>query len=1271
MPAGLVFLSWVRMGMARAVTARSELTELPPARGNIDVVLRIAADEPAGSTQQLTAAMTAVLPGPGDAVGIDPRQVVRSFPPDGADDVRPNVLAAIELDRPDLPWLVASAAPQVADTPGARRGLMPWLSLVVVEDPLDALIEPPRPLRPWAQMTVDRAELPDLAWSWLWAHAQVHVADGDSVAGLLRDRPDRTLARLLAPRRLRPHTRYRACLVPTFKASGAGLGYSWTSADRTVSVPVYFSWRFTTGAAGDFEAAATRFTTVAGGRIGLRSLDLGPAFAVLGAPLPPVDLAGMLAPLQHVAAELDPGVSAALRAMLSRPGALTPPIYGARYADPIRDLNEAPLWLRQVNLDPRYRAAAALGVRLVQEHQEALVAAAWAQANQVREVNRLLRRAQVVVELAGRLYDRLGAPSSGDPPRDVQLLQLAARIPGAVALAMRSASAPASVVAQADIDATLSTAYLRLVRANGPLARRLGLAPLHAATRQLATRTLGPVRPAAPVAGPSLDSLHALHELRPLSPDRVRAMAPGRPLGGGVVVAGDGRVQVNSARAARALIVLTSPRGDLSRWMAYRLENRVGPLAWYLQLSGLGGPLFTAFLPPPPPDPARLPRVFVHETRAASTYVEFVSGGARQRAIVTVWVRRASTATEGTTQPAPYVHYQWIPLTPGKSISSHALNYRATRDPVYGDPPAPPDCTRLPSLRAFGAAATDLTRTGRMDLVFAWIDLEYPGGGPSNRYVLRALVARDLDDDGKPRSWSTELWCRELVINDDPREGSSEWQDRMSVTGVGNRVFVMFRDRLWVLRFDDRGGFESASPFTGVDWLRPGELVRCAIAAADFGGGSGADLLFHCTTRRGGVLDGCCRLRLDLDAPVSRWGPDLPAPAAPVDGTVSLLVGALDSDCVTEQDRRVAGFCAAAATVQERQVRIAALAAASSAEPHVGPVPDPVGPAARALRAQLDPRTTAATRLRRVRYPGRADGDEPALIAVAPRFPDPVIRLLRGEHQVWLLPDGAVPDEHVVLLDVNEQMIEALLVGMNHELGRELRWRQFPVHATATYFRRFWELRDVDGDGDMAPIESWDRSSALGDHLRASSSALTLLFVVRGALLRRFPRGSVYAARGKLDSITGGAPDLTQRAYPLLSGTLAPGISFFGFGPPLDRTSVCGSGPSDGWYFIFEEPASARWFGIDEPPVATGGSPKPPETWADLHWLHVATDGTGHFDPGDRSPLHGAGLPDHPGEQRRHGWAVSSADMAHILLQQPVRVAIHGSRMLGAPGGPP
>ena len=90
-------------------------------------------------------------------------------------------------------------------------------------------------------------------------------------------------------------------------------------------------------------------------------------------------------------------------------------------------------------------------------------------------------------------------------------------------------------------------------------------------------------------------------------------------------------------------------------------------------------------------------------------------------------------------------------------------------------------------------------------------------------------------------------------------------------------------------------------------------------------------------------------------------------------------------------------------------------------------------------------------------------------------------------------PDAArarrVPPNTVVPLETNSPFVEAVLVGFNTELGRELVWREFPTPLHATYSDRFWDPA-WPRPPDIPPIADWgDRLGALGGSRAGSTSA--------------------------------------------------------------------------------------------------------------------------------------------------------------------------------------
>ncbi len=155
------FLPWVRLGAAPSLP--DTLGGGMPTRATIPVHLRLNGRDDIG--------VTARLHGPGDVVSIDTRMVVRTDPPHLASEFEPNYFPLVEFDRPDVPWLFTPAA-------GAAAGrLRPWIVLVTVRrQPGVTVAVDPGSRRPVLRIEAPaspRVELPDLADSWAWAHAQV------------------------------------------------------------------------------------------------------------------------------------------------------------------------------------------------------------------------------------------------------------------------------------------------------------------------------------------------------------------------------------------------------------------------------------------------------------------------------------------------------------------------------------------------------------------------------------------------------------------------------------------------------------------------------------------------------------------------------------------------------------------------------------------------------------------------------------------------------------------------------------------------------------------------------------------------------------------------------------------------------------------------------------------------------------------------------------------------------------------------------------------
>ena len=478
-----------------------------------------------------TGAETLTVPlrsyGPGDCRGIDPRQIIRTDPARGAGDADPAKLVAVEFDTPELPWLLSPSP--------AQGRLTPWICLAVLRAAHVRVSAPPDLPLPVVDIldASEMARLPDPATAWAWAHAQV-LGPAADVGAALDSHPERTLARLLAPRQLAEHETYVACVVPIFEAgrlgglgqdSGtAGTAPAWS---RTTGVPfrlpIYYWWEFSTrSATADFADLASRLQHGSSAGLGRRRIYIGAA----GSPLPPIarnapgamlGFDGALVPAAVAEDPWDAGVrsrfaDALAAALESESSTVGPPMYGrAQAAIPFRTPRASwPRWLFQLNTDPRYRAAAALGVRVVQRAQEQLVAAAWAQAAQLREGNTVLRTGELAEQVSLAIFERrlrrLPAPT---------LLQMTVpahprvRVEGG-APAMTGFTAGRTLRGRITVSSfpnAAATTSFRRVTAGGSVGRRVSDATLDAMVTGLASASLRmPLRP-TPVGTVRLDQV--------------------------------------------------------------------------------------------------------------------------------------------------------------------------------------------------------------------------------------------------------------------------------------------------------------------------------------------------------------------------------------------------------------------------------------------------------------------------------------------------------------------------------------------------------------------------------------------------------------------------------------------------------------------------------------------------------------------------------------------------------------------------------------------
>jgi hypothetical protein len=386
------------------------------------------------------------------------------------------------------------------------------------------------------------------------------------------------------------------------------------------------------------------------------------------------------------------------------------------------------------------------------------------------------------------------------------------------------------------------------------------------------------------------------------------------------------------------------------------------------------------------------------------------------------------------------------------------------------------------------------------------------------------------------------------------------------------------------------------------------------------------------------------------------------------------------------------------------------------------PMPDPpLAPSAdlQALRdtvvGRLDPALTVPARVASLisldpRFPWHPP-DPIRTIMAAPSFPQPMYAPLRDLSVDYILPGAEqVPANSVSLLQANHAFIEAYMVGLNHEMARQLLWVGYPTDCMGTYFRQFWDVSKYvpqAGDPtdpaalaellrDIPPITTWPLSGPLGTHEnRTGIVPNNVVLLIRGELLRRYPDTIIYAAKAKLQGRQR-IIDPSDERYPIFAGSLGNDMTFLGFNlSPQDAKGGTAASP-EGFFFVFQQHPTGPRFGL-EPAAADTVS-----QWADLAWTNfgapaaapptprsggVSIQGFSHSITGPfaawqmassifRGVLANQPLPNFllasqkptgvaiSGADAGSQWGVDAAQTAYITLRLPFRIAIHADLMV-------
>ena len=317
-----------------------------------------------------------------------------------------------------------------------------------------------------------------------------------------------------------------------------------------------------------------------------------------------------------------------------------------------------------------------------------------------------------------------------------------------------------------------------------------------------------------------------------------------------------------------------------------------------------------------------------------------------------------------------------------------------------------------------------------------------------------------------------------------------------------------------------------------------------------------------------------------------------------------------------------------------------------------------------AILGQLNPAATIATRVHgRIRmanssFANGSGDDSLSTIMAAPEFPRPMYEALRDVAPEFLLPGlEHVPPNTATLVQPNAEFVEAFMTGLSSEMARELLWREFPTDQRGTYFRQFWAAVNPNERRQIQAIHEW--KNPLGKNAEPGQRDASIVLLLRGELLRRYPHTVVYAKKA-VKSGTRRVPGGAQK-YPLFRGSLEPDVTFLGF--DISETEALGDGADPGWFFILQEQPAAPRFGLDKARGFADTIGKASK-WSDLSWGHVAANSAA-FDNLTHVPAN-ANLPDVSAITQPPGlvWGKNSAHLAYATFQQPVRIAIHASDMI-------
>lgn len=323
-------------------------------------------------------------------------------------------------------------------------------------------------------------------------------------------------------------------------------------------------------------------------------------------------------------------------------------------------------------------------------------------------------------------------------------------------------------------------------------------------------------------------------------------------------------------------------------------------------------------------------------------------------------------------------------------------------------------------------------------------------------------------------------------------------------------------------------------------------------------------------------------------------------------------------------------------------------------------------------------------------------------IMAAPEFPQPLFEYIAELSQELVLGGiEKVPQNTIASLNTNRRFLEAVMCGANHEMARELLWREYPTDQRGSYFRMFFDSTDYvpDDEGssnpflscfkqkiqynawndedkrrylelyqgkletgqelgdalepllcwqaeeeamkDVAPLHTW-RAKRLGDNRNTFCPAVErddrLVILIRGDVLKKYPNTVIYAVE-RIDD----KPALPE--FNTEEGRIRYPVFTARLKPDIAMVAFDIGNTAEeyeNWYFVLEERVSETRFGMDIEISENN----------DISWEH--------FEMQDAFDEYVTAM------EKYEPWRnqLSSAKVAMYTMQKPMRLIVSGKRLL-------